>query len=60
VELRNGTDPLLADTDGDGVNDAMDPYPLDPTRWTVLPSDPSDHTAPVITLTEPSDAIPLP
>ncbi|MHB1261514.1 MAG: hypothetical protein ACYC2H_07340 [Thermoplasmatota archaeon] len=27
-----GTDPTKADTDGDGVNDKDDPFPLDPTR----------------------------
>ena len=30
VELRKGTDPLLADTDGDGVDDRTDRYPLCP------------------------------
>jgi len=28
----NGTDPLLADSDGDGVDDKNDYYPLDPTK----------------------------
>jgi len=31
-EVLIGTDPLLVDTDGDGVNDPEDPYPLDPYR----------------------------
>ncbi|MBV31814.1 MAG: hypothetical protein CMK36_00035 [Porticoccaceae bacterium] len=31
-ELANGTDPLLADTDSDGVNDAVDQFPLNPTE----------------------------
>ncbi|MHB1097702.1 MAG: thrombospondin type 3 repeat-containing protein [Gemmatimonadaceae bacterium] len=38
-----GTDPLNPDTDGDGVRDNVDGYPLDPTR-SVL-----DNTPPVIT-----------
>jgi hypothetical protein len=28
-ELLNGSDPLLGDTDGDGLSDAVDPAPLD-------------------------------
>jgi regulation of enolase protein 1 (concanavalin A-like superfamily) len=48
------------DSDGDGVPDNQDAYPNDPTRWLNLPSDPNDHTAPVITLTTPSDAILVP
>ena len=28
-ELTNGTDPWLADTDGDGINDDVDTHPLD-------------------------------
>lgn len=35
VEAEQGTNPQLKDTDGDGVNDAQDVYPLDPKR-TVL------------------------
>ena len=31
-EARLGTDPLKADTDGDGVNDRLDVFPLDPLR----------------------------
>ncbi|MFW0862426.1 MAG: hypothetical protein ACKKL6_02465 [Candidatus Komeilibacteria bacterium] len=31
----NGTDPLKADTDGDGVNDKEDNYPLDSSRWEI-------------------------
>jgi beta-galactosidase len=30
LELAGGTSPLLADSDGDGLLDEMDPYPLDP------------------------------
>ena len=60
VEVLRGTDPYRADTDGDGVNDNLDAYPLDPTRWQAPAVDPNDHTPPVITLTEPTNAILLP
>jgi alpha-tubulin suppressor-like RCC1 family protein len=60
VEIANGTSPLLADTDGDGVNDNLDPFPHDPTVWSLLPSSPTDSTAPVITLLEPVGAVPVP
>lgn len=32
-EIEMGTDPFDCDTDGDGVNDGDDYYPLDRTRW---------------------------
>jgi len=32
LEIKNGTDPLKADTDGDGANDKEDKWPLDPTK----------------------------
>lgn len=32
VDYANGTNPNLVDTDGDGVPDAQDEYPLDPRR----------------------------
>jgi alpha-tubulin suppressor-like RCC1 family protein len=57
TELQNGTDPFRADTDSDTVNDGADCYPLDPTRTTCPPPDPNDHTPPVITLTEPTNAV---
>jgi hypothetical protein len=60
IERAQGTDPLNADTDGDGHADAVDAFPLDPTRWESPAPDPNDHTPPVITLTEPTNAIPLP
>ena len=59
-ELALGTSPFLADTDGDGVADGQDFYPLDPTRWQAPTGDPNDHTPPVITLTEPANAILIP
>jgi len=33
VEISNGTNPLLADTDGDGRNDLNDKCPTDPNDW---------------------------
>lgn len=33
VELSMGTNPLLKDTDGDGVLDKQDAFPLDRTEW---------------------------
>ena len=32
-EVASGTNPLLVDTDGDTFNDNVDPFPLDPTRF---------------------------
>jgi alpha-tubulin suppressor-like RCC1 family protein len=58
-ERLRGTDPLRADTDGDGVIDGIDAYPLDSTRSTASPT-PGDTTPPVITLTEPLGAVPVP
>jgi alpha-tubulin suppressor-like RCC1 family protein len=60
VEMQNGTDPFRVDTDGDGVDDLHDCFPLDPTRSACGTFDPNDHTPPVITLTEPTNAVPLP
>jgi alpha-tubulin suppressor-like RCC1 family protein len=60
VERAQGTNPFRADTDGDGVADGVDAFPLDPTRWQAPTSDPNDHTAPTITLIEPTSAVPIP
>jgi len=57
VELQQGTDPFLADTDGDGRSDGLDAYPLDPSRWEAPLPDPNDTTPPVITLDEPTNAV---
>jgi alpha-tubulin suppressor-like RCC1 family protein len=59
-EVQRGTDPFNVDTDGDGVNDGPDAFPLDPTRSTAPPPVPGDTTPPTITLTEPTNAIPVP
>ena len=45
-ELTRGTDPLRADTDGDGVNDRTDAYPLDPRRSVVPPPAPRSTPTP--------------
>ena len=58
-EILMGTNPFNPDTDGDGVPDGQDPFPLDPTRWSLPSPDPNDHTPPTITLEEP-DNTPLP
>jgi len=55
-ELLMCTDPLRADTDGDGVTDDVDKFPFDP-QASALPSNPSDVTPPVITLTSPWYAV---
>lgn len=60
VEVTRGTDPFAIDTDGDGVNDRLDAFPLDPTRTTAPPPTPGDTTPPIITLIEPTNAIPIP
>ena len=60
VERAQGTDPFNADTDGDGVPDGLDCFPLDPTRSACLGSNPNDHTPPVITLIEPTNARRIP
>jgi alpha-tubulin suppressor-like RCC1 family protein len=60
VEVANGTDPFRADTDGDGVPDGEDAFPLDPDRSDPLPPTQGDTTPPIITLTEPVGARPVP
>lgn len=56
-EAAAGTDPFLTDTDGDGVNDNADDFPLDPNKST---GDPGSTAAPVINLTKPASATPVP
>jgi hypothetical protein len=59
-EIASGTLPFDDDTDGDGVLDGVDDFPHDETRGELPPPNPSDVTAPVITLVEPTNATPLP
>ena len=56
-EYLIGTSPFWNDTDGDGVLDGQDAFPLDPTRWQAPTPNPNDHTAPVITITFPTSGI---
>ena len=51
-----GTNPFVADTDGDTVLDGADAFPLDPTRSTAPAPTPGDTTPPTITLTAPVSA----
>ena len=60
AEALRGTDPFITDTDGDGVSDGADAFPLDPTRSAAPNPDPADTTPPVITLTYPTNAVPVP
>jgi hypothetical protein len=55
-EVLMCTNVLRADTDGDGVPDSADAFPLDPLL-SALPSSPADVTPPVITLTAPWYAV---
>lgn len=57
VERARGSDPFVWDTDGDGHGDGQDAFPLDPSRWEALTPTPGDSTPPVITLSEPTNAV---
>lgn len=57
-EVLMCTNPLRADTDGDGTPDDTDAFPHDPLM-NAFPSNPSDVTPPVITLTAPWYAVEL-
>jgi hypothetical protein len=59
VERENGTNPLVADTGGGSTADGADCFPLDAALTCVAPN-PSDVAPPVITLIEPTNAVPLP
>ena len=60
LEIAKGTDPSRADSDGDGVSNLNDAFPLDPTRSMAPSANPSDTTPPIITLKEPVSARPVP
>jgi hypothetical protein len=59
-EIFLGMNPALTDTDGDGVADGQDAFPLDPARSSTPAFNPSDTTAPTITLEEPVNTTLLP
>jgi hypothetical protein len=59
-EIALGTNPFWNDSDGDGVPDGQDAFPLDPSRSVAPILNPNDHTAPVITLIVPRNAVLLP
>jgi len=60
LELLRGTDPFDEDTDHDGVGDGTDAFPLDPSRTTGPVPTPGDTTPPLIVVTEPATARPVP
>jgi alpha-tubulin suppressor-like RCC1 family protein len=60
LEVEAGTDPFETDTDGDAYDDKVDAFPLDPTRHDPPAPTSGDTTPPVITLTEPTNAVPRP
>ncbi len=51
-----GTSPLLDDTDGDGVNDDLDAFPLDPSRSSIGNPISGDTSPPLVTLEAPTSA----
>lgn len=57
VKLVNGTSPTLWDSDGDGYNDAMDDFPLDPTQHELAPGTPGDTTKPTLIMETPANAV---
>jgi len=59
-EAALGTDPRNPDTDGDGVIDSLDAFPLNAMMWQAIAANPADTTPPEITLDEPLDATLLP
>ena len=59
-EIILGTNPTVANTDGDSLNDGQDAFPLDPGRTTFPAFNPLDSTAPTITLDEPVNVTLLP
>ena len=58
-EAALGTSPVLSDTDGDGVNDNLDAFPLDPTRSAPSSGTPGDSSPPIVTLRTPVSATKL-
>ena len=71
--LALGLNPFLADSNGDGISDVLslqlgiNPLGTGGFNYHTMPNpngpppvDPNDHTGPVITVTEPANAVPLP
>jgi Regulator of chromosome condensation (RCC1) repeat len=59
TEFQNGTNPFLADTDGDGHDDNEDAFPLDVLVWETPAGDAMDTTTPTIVLLQPEGALEL-
>ena len=57
AELALGTSPTLWDSDGDGVGDANDGFPLDMNQSAPSAAAPGDTTPPVVVLEAPSNAV---
>ncbi len=57
AELSAGTSPLLWDSDGDGVGDGSDVFPLDPMRSAFPSTSTTDQTGPLVALEAPSNAV---
>ncbi|MEN9469542.1 MAG: hypothetical protein RL630_1275 [Verrucomicrobiota bacterium] len=55
-EVIRGTDPFRADSDGDGVNDLLDAFPIDPARNSMGAANPNDKLPPNIVVVRPPDA----
>lgn len=48
------------DSDGDGVFDAEDAFPHDPSQSVTLVANSADHTAPILTVSKPNGAVLVP
>lgn len=57
TELAMGTSPTVRDSDGDGYNDNVDAFPLDPNRHISPNADPGDATGPLVTVEAPENAV---
>lgn len=55
-ERAKGLSPLLSDTDGDGVYDGEDEFPLDSSRSALFSTE-GDETAPVVTVQSPASLV---
>jgi len=56
TEILHGTSPTLWDSDGDGIGDRLDTFPLDPLLQTPPAPQPGDTTKPTLTLETPANA----